>query len=88
MASQPETYLPAASAATAELKQYVERLERLEEDRKGVADDIKAVMAELKMQGYDPKIVRKVLKIRQMNANDRAEEEAVLQTYLNALGMG
>lgn len=88
MASQPETYLPAASAATAELKQYVERLERLEEDKKGVAEDIKAVMAELKMQGYDPKIVRKVLKIRQMNANDRAEEEAVLQTYLNALGMG
>lgn len=87
MATQPDTYLPTASAASAELKQYIERLERLEEDKKGVADDIKAVMAELKMQGYDPKIVRKVMKIRQMNANDRAEEEAVLQAYLAALGM-
>jgi len=73
--------------SSAELKQYVERLERLEEEKKGIAEDIKGVMAELKMQGFDGKTVRKVLRLRQMKQNERMEEEALLQTYLEALGM-
>ncbi|MFA7441513.1 MAG: GapR family DNA-binding domain-containing protein [Sphingomonadaceae bacterium] len=87
MASAPENYTPAGSVSSAELKQYVERLERLEEEKKGIAEDIKGVMAELKMQGFDGKTVRKVLRLRQMKQNERMEEEALLQTYLEALGM-
>ncbi len=86
MATQPDTYLPDGSVSSAELRQYVERLERLEEEKKGLADDIKDVMTELKMQGYDPKIIRKVLRIRKMDRNARREEEVLLETYLNALG--
>lgn len=87
MASAPENHVPAGSVSSAELKQYVERLERLEEEKKGIAEDIKGVMAELKMQGFDGKTVRKVLRLRQMKQNERMEEEALLQTYLEALGM-
>ncbi len=74
--------------STAErLKSYIERIERLDEERKGVSDDIKDVFAECKGQGFDVKIIRQVLKLRKMDANDRQEQEALLETYLNALGM-
>jgi uncharacterized protein (UPF0335 family) len=71
-----------------QLKLFIERIETLEEEKQGVADAIRDVMAELKMNGYDPKIVRKILRIRKMNSSDRMQEEALLQVYLDALGMG
>lgn len=71
-----------------QLKLFIERIETLEEEKQGIADAIRDVMAELKMNGYDPKIVRKILRIRKMNSSDRMQEEALLQVYLDALGMG
>ena len=79
--------LPTGNVSSAELKQYVERIERLEEDKKAVAEDIKDVFGELKMQGYDPKIVRQVIRIRKQDAQERQEMETILQLYLDALGM-
>ena len=73
--------------AAEELKQFVERIERLEEEKKGISDDIKEVFAELKGRGFDPKIVRKVLAIRKQDAAERQEQEAILELYMDALGM-
>lgn len=73
--------------AADELKQFVERIERLEEEKKGIADDIKEVFAELKGRGFDTKIVRKIVQIRRQDANERQEQEAILDLYLQALGM-
>jgi uncharacterized protein (UPF0335 family) len=70
-----------------ELKQFVERIERLEEEKKGIADDIKEVFAELKGRGFDTKIVRKIVQIRRQDAEERQEQEAILDLYLQALGM-
>lgn len=86
-AAVPDVFKPTGTVSSAELKQYIERIERLEEEKKGIADDIKDVFAELKMQGYDPKVVRQVLKIRRQNAQERQEMEAILQVYLDALGI-
>jgi len=66
----------------------IERIERLEEERKGIADDIKDVYAEAKAVGYDTKIMRQVIRLRKMKPDDRAEMETVLETYKAALGMG
>ena len=73
--------------AAAELRQFIERIERLEEEKKGLQDDIKDVFAELKGRGYEPKVVKKVLQIRKKDANERQEEEALLEVYMSALGM-
>jgi uncharacterized protein (UPF0335 family) len=73
--------------AAAELKQFVERIERLEEEKKAIADDVKEVFAELKGRGYDVKAVRQILRIRKQDANERQEQEAILDVYLQALGM-
>jgi len=70
-----------------ELKQFVERIERLEEEKKGISDDIKEVFAELKGRGFDVKIVRKIVQIRRQDASERQEQEAILELYLQALGM-
>ncbi|HVI30240.1 DUF2312 domain-containing protein [Hansschlegelia sp.] len=70
-----------------ELKQFVERIERLEEEKKGISDDIKEVFAELKGRGFDAKIVRKIVQIRRQDASERQEQEAILELYLQALGM-
>lgn len=70
-----------------QLKSIVERIERLEEEKKTVADDIKEVYAEAKGNGYDTKILRKVIAIRKRDADERAEEEAILSLYLDALGV-
>jgi len=75
------------TVAAAELRQFIERYERLEVERKDFADAQKEVMAEAKGRGYDTKVLRKVIAIRKRNANDLAEEEAVLDTYKSALGM-
>ncbi|AIT81625.1 DUF2312 domain-containing protein [Novosphingobium pentaromativorans] len=69
------------------LKLLVERVERLEEERKGIGEDIRDVFAEMKAVGYDPKIVRKVIKLRKMQDDARREMDALLDTYCGALGM-
>lgn len=76
-----------ATVSDEQLRLFVERIERLEEEKKGVADDIGDVYRELKSQGYDPKIVRQIIRLRKMPAHDRKEMEAVLDVYMSALGM-
>lgn len=75
-------------AADDRLRLLVERVERLEEEKKGIADDIKDVFAEVKAVGYDAKIVKQVIKLRAMNPDDRAEMETILDLYKAALGLG
>jgi uncharacterized protein (UPF0335 family) len=71
----------------AQLKSVVERIERLEEEKKTIADDIKEVYAEAKAHGFDTKTLRTVIRIRKEDTNERAEREALLGVYLHALGM-
>ena len=73
--------------AQGQLKSIVERIERLEEEKKAIAGDIKEVYAEAKGNGFDVKILRKVISLRKKDANEREEEEAVLDLYLSALNM-
>lgn len=70
-----------------ELRQFIERFERLEVEKKDVADQQKEVMAEAKARGYDTKVMRKVIALRKRDKDDLAEEEAVLDMYKEALGM-
>ena len=77
----------AHAVAKDQLRSIVERIERLEEEKKGIADDIKDVYAEAKANGFDAKVLRKVVSLRKQDANERAEMEMVLDTYLAALGM-
>lgn len=69
------------------LRLLIERWERLDEEKKGISEDQKDVMLEAKSAGFDPVIMRQIIKLRKMNPNDRQEMEAILQTYLSALGM-
>ncbi|QUT07941.1 DUF2312 domain-containing protein [Sphingobium phenoxybenzoativorans] len=73
--------------AADELRLLIERAERLEEEKKGLSDDIKDVFMEAKSRGFDPKAMRKILAIRKKNREEYAVEEAILETYLAALGM-
>lgn len=68
------------------LKSFIQRVERLEEEKKGLGQDIREVYSEAKSAGYDPKIMRKVVALRRLDAADRAEQEALIETYLEALG--
>ena len=70
-----------------QLRTIVARIERLEEEKKALADDIREVYAEAKANGFDVKAIRTVIRIRKQDENKRREEEAVLDTYLHALGM-
>ncbi|MFV2053173.1 DUF2312 domain-containing protein [Aliiroseovarius sp. YM-037] len=70
-----------------ELRQFIERFERLEAEKKDIAEQQKEVMAEAKGRGYDTKVMRKVIALRKRDAEDLAEEEAVLDMYKQALGM-
>lgn len=70
-----------------QLRSFVERIERLEEEKKQTSDDIKDVYAEAKGNGFDVKVLRKVLALRKQDANERAEFDAILDLYLGALGM-
>jgi uncharacterized protein (UPF0335 family) len=70
-----------------ELRQFIERFERLEQEKKDIADQQKEVMAEAKGRGYDTKVMRKVIALRKRDSNEIAEEEAVLEMYKEALGM-
>lgn len=69
-----------------QLKSIVQRIERLEEEKKTIADDIKEVYAEAKANGYDVKVLRKVISIRKRDVRERREEEAILDLYLQAVG--
>ena len=69
------------------LRLYIERIERLEEEKKGVADDVRDVYSEAKGDGFDTKIMRKIIGLRKMSDQDRAEADALLETYKAALGM-
>ncbi|KAA0972401.1 DUF2312 domain-containing protein [Aureimonas fodinaquatilis] len=70
-----------------QLRSFVERIERLEEEKKTIADDIKDVYAEAKGNGFDTKVLRKVISLRKQDQNERQEQEAILELYLQALGM-
>lgn len=76
-----------ANATDDRLKLLIERIERLEEEKKGISDDIRDVFLEAKAVGYDPKIMKKVIALRKMKPDDRSEMQMVLETYANALGM-
>ena len=76
-----------ADSADDRLRLLIERVERLEEEKKGIQDDIKDVYAEAKATGYDAKIIKQIVRIRKMKPDDRREMEAILQTYLAALGI-
>jgi uncharacterized protein (UPF0335 family) len=69
------------------LRLLIERIERLEEEKKAMADDIKDVYAEAKAVGYDPKIMRTIVRLRKMDSHDRREADDLLETYKAALGM-
>ena len=73
--------------AEGQLKSIVERIERLEEEKRTIAADIKEVYAEAKGNGYDVKVLRKVISLRKKEPAERMEEEAMLDVYLSALGM-
>ncbi|MCH7627165.1 DUF2312 domain-containing protein [Novosphingobium sp. SL115] len=76
-----------AESADDRLRLLIERIERLEEEKKGIGDDIKDVYGEAKATGYDAKIMRQIVRLRKMKPDDRREMEAVLETYKNALGI-
>ncbi len=70
-----------------QLRQLIEQIERLEEEKKGLSDDIKDKFLEAKAVGFDVKILRQVIRLRKQSQDDRDEQQAVLDTYLHALGM-
>jgi uncharacterized protein (UPF0335 family) len=70
------------------LRLLIERVERLEEEKKGIADDIKDVYGEAKAVGYDTKIMKQIVRLRKMKPDDRSEMEMLLDTYKAALGLG
>lgn len=79
--------MTAARVARDQLKAFIERIERLEEEKKALADDIKDVYAEAKANGFDTKCLRIVVSMRKQDSEERREQEAILETYLQALGM-
>jgi uncharacterized protein (UPF0335 family) len=89
--------MPASAAAQNEdasfrfakdqLKAFVERIEKLEEEKKVISDDIRDVYAESKANGFDVKALRQIIKLRKIEPTERDEQEAILETYMNALGM-
>jgi len=87
MADERQEGMGGGQVAAEELRLLIERAERLEEEKKGIADDIKDVMAEAKGRGYDPKAIRKILSIRKKKKEEYQEEEAILEVYMQALGM-
>ena len=78
---------PAARFAKDHLKAFVERIERLEEEKKTIADDVRDVYAEAKATGFDVKALRAIVRLRKVDADERKEHEAILETYMHALGM-
>ncbi len=77
----------AQAIAVGQLRAFIERIERLEEEKSTISDDIKEVFAELKGSGFDTKAVRAIIRARKKEAHERQEEEAMIQLYMDALGM-
>ena len=75
------------TVAADQLRLFIERIERLEEEKKATADDIREVYAEAKGNGFDIKALRTIVRLRKQDIDERKEQEAVLETYMNALGM-
>lgn len=75
------------AATVRQLRQFIERIERLEEEKKGIADDVKDVYSEAKSNGYDTKTMRKIVALRKMEKHARDESDALLETYREALGL-
>lgn len=75
------------TVAAGQLRAFIERIEKLEEEKQAIADDIKDVFAEMKGTGFDTKAVRTIIRMRKKDAAERQEEEAILDLYLAALGM-
>ena len=75
------------TVAADQLRLFIERIERLEEEKKGIADDVRDVYAEAKANGFDVKALRQVVRLRKQDVDERKEQEAILETYLQALGM-
>lgn len=75
------------SVAQDQLRAFIERIERLEEEKAAIAEDIKEVYAEAKGSGFDTKVLRKIVSIRKQDHNERMEQEALLELYMTALGM-
>jgi uncharacterized protein (UPF0335 family) len=78
---------PSTRFAKDQLKAFIERVERLEEEKKAIADDIKDVYAEAKGNGFDVKALRTIVRMRKQDSDERKEQEAILDVYLQALGM-
>jgi uncharacterized protein (UPF0335 family) len=70
-----------------EVLQYITRIEKLEEEKRATSEDIKSVYLEVKSTGYDPKIIRKLVSIRRKSKEERQEEQALLDLYMEAIGM-
>jgi uncharacterized protein (UPF0335 family) len=87
MSDERQHGMGGGAVAADELRLLIERVERLEKEKKGIADDIADVMAEAKGRGYDPMAIRKILAIRKKKKEEYQEEEAILEVYLQALGM-
>ena len=77
----------AQTVAAGQLRAFIERIERLEEDKKNIAEDIKEVYAELKGTGFDTKAVRTIIRLRKQDKAEREEAESILDLYMTALGM-
>ena len=75
------------AVAADQLRLFIERIERLEEEKKGLSEDINGVYSEAKANGFDAKVMRQIIKLRAMEQHQRQEWEAVLDTYMSALGM-
>lgn len=75
----------AGGVAGDQLRSFIERVERLEEEKKGIADDIREVYAEAKAMGFDSKVMRQVIKLRKMDTEVRQEMEALLEVYMHAI---
>jgi uncharacterized protein (UPF0335 family) len=78
---------PATRFAKDQLKAIIERIERLEEEKKAISDDIRDVYAESKGNGYDVKALRAIVRLRKQDPNERQEQETIIETYMQALGM-
>jgi uncharacterized protein (UPF0335 family) len=79
--------MPEGTVAADQLRLFIERLERLEEEKKGIGDDINDVYAEAKANGYDTKTMRAIVRLRKMETHARQEADALLETYRSALGL-
>ena len=85
MASKPT--VSSDSVAQDQIRAFIERIERMEEEKQAIADDIKEIYAEAKGNGFDTKVLRQIVRIRKQDASERLEQEALLELYMAALGM-